>query len=75
LQDLHDSRAEEKFQEYYMTYITREHADDLETLRSAPDFTDRSLPLLIRALRAGVNIFNKEEKATIVGLAQAGGSR
>jgi len=72
LQDLHDSRADEKFQEYYMTYITREHADDLETLRSAPDFTDRSLPLLIRALRSGVDIFNKEEKATIVGLAQEG---
>jgi len=57
-----------------MTYITREHADDLETLRSASDFTDRSLPLLIRALRSGVNIFDKEEKAAIVGLAQAGGS-
>lgn len=62
LLDIHDPQADAKFEEYYMRLITEEFGDDLNNVREAKDFEDRSLPMLVRALRQGVNIFNPEEK-------------
>lgn len=49
-----------------MRLMTEEFGDDLNKIREAKDFEDRSLPMLIRALKQGVNIFNAEEKRSVV---------
>jgi ribosome assembly protein 3 len=40
--------------------------DDLNKVRSAGDFKDSSLPMLITALKQGEAIFSKEEKTRIM---------
>lgn len=67
LRELHDPQAEAKFEEYYMRQLTTEFGDDLNAVRLSKDFGDNSLPMLVRALRQGVNIFNAEEKRTVTG--------
>jgi len=67
LRELHDPQANAKFEEYYMRLITTEFGDDLNALRQAKDFGDKSLPMLVRALRQGVNIFDKEERRVVIG--------
>lgn len=42
--------------------VTIEFADDLESLRSASDFGDKSLPILISALKQGANTYGEAEK-------------
>ncbi|KAF8250076.1 hypothetical protein K440DRAFT_640245 [Wilcoxina mikolae CBS 423.85] len=66
LRDLHDPDAEAKFEEYYMRLVTEEFGDDLNELRMAPDFTDKSLPMLVLALRQGVNIYSAEDKRIVL---------
>jgi ribosome assembly protein 3 len=66
LRDLHDSRAAAKFEEYYMKQLTSEFGDDLDKVRGTKDFSDRSLPMLVRALRMGVNIFDEAEKRVVI---------
>jgi ribosome assembly protein 3 len=41
--------------------------EDLDKIRSAGDFTDSSLPILITALRQGEAVFSPEEKQRIMG--------
>lgn len=67
LRDLHDPQADARFEEYYMRLLTTEFGDDLNSVRLSKDFGDKSLPMLVRALRQGVNIFNAEEKRVVVG--------
>ena len=50
-----------------MRQLTTEFGDDLNAVRLSKDFGDNSLPMLVRALRQGVNIFNAEEKRTVTG--------
>ena len=50
-----------------MRLITEEFGDDLNAVRQAKDFGDRSLPLLVRALKQGINIFDAGEKRAVVG--------
>jgi ribosome assembly protein 3 len=40
--------------------------DDLNKVRSAGDFKDSSLPILITALKQGESIFSPEEKVRIM---------
>lgn len=54
------------FASYYLRKITQELADDLDKIRSANDFSERSLPILIHALQQGQGIFSEEEKAMIM---------
>lgn len=42
--------------------VTTEFADDLEKLRSASDFGDKSLPILVSALKQGASIYSEAEK-------------
>lgn len=49
-----------------MRIMTEEFGDDLNKIREAKDFEDRSLPMLIRALKQGVKIFSAEEKRSVV---------
>jgi ribosome assembly protein 3 len=41
--------------------------EDLDKIRSAGDFNELSLPILISALRQGEVIFSDEEKRNIIG--------
>jgi ribosome assembly protein 3 len=58
---------EQKFSTIYMKKITAELADDLDKVREAQDFTSRSLPMLIHALKQGESLFSMEEKRRVVG--------
>lgn len=49
-----------------MRLMTEEFGDDLNKIREAKDFEDKSLPMLILALKQGVNIFDVEEKRSVV---------
>jgi ribosome assembly protein 3 len=56
------------FDEFYLRQLTKEFANELDQLRSATDFrADKSVPLLIAALRQGSACFTSEEKRKIVG--------
>jgi len=46
--------------------VAKELEDDLDKVRSAGDFSDTSLPVLINALQQGEAIFTDEEKKRIV---------
>ncbi|KAF2239464.1 hypothetical protein EV356DRAFT_528062 [Viridothelium virens] len=62
---LSDIEAEEAFKGFYLRKVTEELAEDLDKARSASDFSERSLPILIEALKQGVGTFTKEERIRI----------
>ncbi|KAI9691213.1 MAG: cell separation during budding [Bathelium mastoideum] len=70
-----DEAAEEAFKKFYLRKVTEELAEDLDKARSASDFSERSLPILIEALQQGVKTFSKEERIRIgrigVGIGQS----
>lgn len=55
------------FASFYLRRITEELADELDKIRSANDFSEGSLPILIHALQQGQNIFSEEEKRRVMG--------
>ena len=57
----------EDFDNYYLKKITSEFADDLDRVRSSGDFGDKSLPILIAALKQGSSIYSEEEKRMVMG--------
>ncbi|EME40208.1 hypothetical protein DOTSEDRAFT_38192 [Dothistroma septosporum NZE10] len=56
---------EKPFEEFYLQSATKEFANDLDKLRSAGDFNDRSVSMLIRSLRQGTKCFSKDERVRI----------
>lgn len=60
-----DKAAETKFAEFYLRQITQEFADDLDKLRTASDFNDRSVELLIDSLQKGTACFDREERVRV----------
>ena len=60
-----ESAAEESFQSFYLRKVAEELAEDLDKARSASDFSERSLPILIQALQQGIGVFSKEERIRI----------
>ncbi|KAI9703970.1 MAG: hypothetical protein M1820_005752 [Bogoriella megaspora] len=62
---LTDAAAEEAFQNFYLQKATEEFAEDLDAVRSAGDFSDRSLPILINALKQGTSTFSRNERMRI----------
>lgn len=56
------------FEVFYLRQVTSEFAGDLEKLRSAPDFKDSSVPVLVRALKQGTTTFSDDEKRMVLGL-------
>lgn len=62
-----DTQSAQRFEEYYMQLVTSEFGEELNQVRKAKDFNERSLPMLVRALRMGVNIFDAGEKKAVVG--------
>ena len=55
------------FASFYLRRVTEELADELDKIRSANDFSESSLPILIHALQQGQNIFSEEEKRRVMG--------
>ncbi|KXT03808.1 hypothetical protein AC578_716 [Pseudocercospora eumusae] len=57
---------EKSFQDFYLRQATREFANDLDQLRSAGDFNEeKSIPLLISALKQGTKCFSVEERRMV----------
>lgn len=54
------------FESWYLRRVTAEFAEDLDKVRSAGDFKESSVPILIRALEQGSGMFTQEEKARIM---------
>ncbi len=57
---------DEDFESYYIKRVTAEFADDIDKLRSAPDFSEQSVPVLIQALKQGSKGFGEEEKEKVM---------
>ncbi len=47
--------------------MTTEFADDLDKIRSASDFGEKSLSVLVAALKEGVSIYSEEERKKVIG--------
>lgn len=60
-----DSDAEEAFTSFYLRKVTTELAEDLDKLRSAQDFIEKSIPMLVDALKQGRSCFTKDERVSI----------
>ncbi|BFZ59331.1 hypothetical protein YB2330_000339 [Saitoella coloradoensis] len=60
--DDRDPALAERFKDYYMNLVTEEFGDELNKIREESTFNERSLPMLIRSLQSGTNIFSGEEK-------------
>ncbi|KAL8952524.1 MAG: hypothetical protein Q9222_001554 [Ikaeria aurantiellina] len=55
------------FESFYLQQLTTEFADDLDKLRNASDFTDKSLAVLIEGLKSTAKEYSEEEKAKVMG--------
>jgi len=56
---------EQAFEDFYLKQATKEFASDLDKLRSAPDFKEGSVPVLIEALRQGRACYGVEERRRV----------
>ncbi|QSL66882.1 hypothetical protein MERGE_001269 [Pneumocystis wakefieldiae] len=54
------------FEQHYMDVVAREFEDELDQLRRDPSFNPKEMPLLVSALKKGVNIFSQEEKQKVL---------
>ncbi|KAI9809638.1 MAG: hypothetical protein M1825_000070 [Sarcosagium campestre] len=63
---LPDKQIEADFKKLYLRKITSELSDDLDAVRDAPDFSDKSLGVLIEALQQGSNVFSPEEQRLVM---------
>jgi len=50
-----------------MQQVTAEFADDLDRIRNANDFNERSLPILVEALKQTASMYTEEEKRKVMG--------
>lgn len=57
----------DSFDDFYLQQITHEFADDLDKIRKASDFKERSLPVLVAALKQGASSYTEEERRGWVG--------
>ena len=65
-EELHASSEPADFESLYLQQATREFADDIDKLRKAGDFTDRSVPILVDALKQGAHLFSEEDKKKLM---------
>lgn len=57
--------ADEAFQNFYLRQATQEFANDLDKLRTANDFSEQSIPLLVAALNQGSACFSPGDRARV----------
>ncbi|KAL9018552.1 MAG: hypothetical protein Q9185_004154 [Variospora sp. 1 TL-2023] len=58
---------ETDFESFYLKQVTTEFADDLDKLRNASDFTEKSVPILIDALKATAGMYSEGDKMKVMG--------
>ncbi|RKF79905.1 putative ribosome assembly protein 3 protein [Golovinomyces cichoracearum] len=61
-----DGEISATFSKVYQHMVTTEFSNDIELLRSADDFNDTSIPILINALQQGTSLFTIEEQRRVV---------
>lgn len=59
------AQAESAFDDFYLEQLTREFADDLDKIRSAPDFKNSSVEVLIEALKQGRACFAESDRLNV----------
>ena len=57
--------AEEAFTSFYLRQMTTEFAEDLDKIRSAGDFDNKSISMLVAALQQGRSCFTKDERLSV----------
>lgn len=67
LRKLNASTVEKEFEDYYLKKLTEEFGDDLNSVRQSKDFNEKSLPMLVRALKSGAKGFDEADKRTVLG--------
>ncbi|KAK4099880.1 hypothetical protein N658DRAFT_497857 [Parathielavia hyrcaniae] len=63
---LSDQQVAAEFTSYYLQRATKEFAEDLDKVRSADDFKNDALQILVSALQQGTAMFFPEEQRRIV---------
>ncbi|KAL2115079.1 hypothetical protein VTJ04DRAFT_10742 [Mycothermus thermophilus] len=61
-----DQQVQAEFTSYYLQRATQEFANDLDKVRSADDFKNDALHVLIGALQQGTALFSPEEQRRVV---------
>lgn len=46
--------------------MTAQYANDLDKVRQAPDFKASSVPVLVKALRQGAELFSEQDKEVVM---------
>ena len=59
------ANAEEAFTSFYLRQMTTEFAEDLDKIRSAGDFNNRSIGMLVNALKQSNSCFANDERINI----------
>ena len=67
LQTASKQPASSDFESFYLQQVTTEFADDLDKIRNANDFGEKSLPMLVAALKQGVGMYSEEERRKVMG--------
>lgn len=60
-----DAKAEEAFTSFYLRQMTTEFAEDLDKIRSASDFNNKNIGMLVDALKQGGSCFGKDERVSV----------
>ena len=61
-----ETPPKESFESWYLKQVTAEFADDIDKIRNAPDFTEKSVPVLVQALKQGGARFSEQERERIL---------
>ncbi|KAK0724817.1 ribosome-assembly protein 3-domain-containing protein [Lasiosphaeris hirsuta] len=61
-----------EFASYYLQRITKEFAEDLDKMRSADDFRNEAMQVLVGALQQGISMFSPEDQRRVVESAATG---
>jgi ribosome assembly protein 3 len=61
-----DSEVQAEFEQYYLQRATRELGEDLDKVRTADDFKNDAISMLVHALKQGAEMWDLEDKRGIV---------
>lgn len=70
-----DATVTSEFTSYYLQRATQEFAEDLDKVRTADDFKNDALNVLVNALQQGTAMFSPEEQSRVVESRGAGGGK
>jgi ribosome assembly protein 3 len=61
-----DKEVSSEFTSYYLQRATQEFAEDLDKVRTADDFKNDAIHVLVDALQQGTAMFSPEEQRRVV---------